>query len=185
MPQWYNYYEQVGYHPNSFVARSLHEFVTGRGVALDLGAGNMRDSRYLLSHGFERVVAVDSSMDAKAYHSEGVEFCISRIEDYEIEPDTFDYVVSCNTLFYLDKESVQRLFRKVWVGLRPHGIFAGNLLGSRDDCVRSISPLFDFEREEVEALCEGFTVRAMEEVAQTSTFPYIMSHQWCLALQKP
>ena len=57
---WKKYYKDTeGRPPRKELIEAL-EFVQNRDSALDLGAGAMQDSVYLLSQGFKEVIAVDS-----------------------------------------------------------------------------------------------------------------------------
>ncbi len=76
------YHEFIGDIPNHLVASVIETIPCGRGAALDLGAGNLRDSRYLKKSGFERVVAVDRSEESIPYATEGIELTIKPIEKY-------------------------------------------------------------------------------------------------------
>ena len=113
MSKWTQYHERVAEKPNSLVVSILENFVTGKSACLDLGAGNLRDSKFLLAQGFKRVVAVDKSEESLGFLSDGIDLHIVPIESYEIEKDTFDFVFSCNTLFFLAPYQVALLFKKI------------------------------------------------------------------------
>ena len=61
MKRWQSYHERAGETPNPIVVSVLKEYVHTREGALDLGAGNLRDSKFLKNQGLNRVVAVDLS----------------------------------------------------------------------------------------------------------------------------
>src|SRR5262249_39912905 len=100
------------------VANVLERYVQGRSACLDLGAGNLRDSKFMLAEGFRRVVAVDSSPDSQAFRTEGIELHICPIERFEPEQDAFDFVFSCNALFYLHENQVASVFKKASTAFR-------------------------------------------------------------------
>ncbi len=190
MSNWDWYYQLVGERPNSLVMSVLEEYVQARGAALDLGAGNLRDSKFLRRAGFTRVVAVDRSETSLAYSTEGVELYIQPIQDYQAEPDAFDFVISCNTLFFLAEASVEKVFRNVLSGLRTGGVFACNVLGPEDDWVFQGVPVSFFLKRDIPRLCAGFEVIDVNSVhfdqpSRTMGRPPKHWHQWCFVLRKP
>lgn len=190
MNRWDRYHKLVGERPNSLVVSVLEGYVQARGVALDLGAGNLRDSKFLKHMGFARVVAVDHSEESLAFSIEGVELHIQPIQAYEAELDAFDFVISCNTLFFLSEASVEAVFRNVLSSLRSGGIFACNVLGPEDDWVFQDAPVSSFEESDIARLCEGFEVidanpLHFDQLSPTTGHPPKHWHQWCLVLRKP
>ncbi len=190
MGRWDQYYQIVGERPNSLVVSVLEEYVQARGAALDLGAGNLRDSKFLRYAGFARVVAVDHSEASLAFSAEGIELHIHPIQDYVAEPDAFDFVISCNTLFFLPEASVEEVFRSVFSGLRTGGVFACNVLGPEDDWVLQGVPVSSFDESDIARLCEGFEVIDANPVHFDQPSPRMGHpskhwHQWCLVLKKP
>ncbi|MFA5889199.1 MAG: class I SAM-dependent methyltransferase [Candidatus Paceibacterota bacterium] len=158
MNQWEAYNRVVGNVPNSIVVHTLNDFVTRRSASLDLGAGNLRDSKFLLGQGFTKVVAVDSSKKSLAFLTEGIELHFAPIETFMPEKNTFDFVLSCNTLFYLTPEQIADIFQNVLVGLRSGGVFACNVLGKEDDWVVQGQQVSSFSEETLMALATGFDV---------------------------
>ena len=141
MKKWKAYYERVGKKPNSLVVETLKDFVVSRSVALDLGAGNLRDSRFMLGQGFSRVVAVDSSKESLAFKTDNIELYIMPIETFRPEMDVFDFASCCNTLFFLTPEQIVEVIQNVKKGLRSGGIFVCNVLGKEDDWVLDGRPV--------------------------------------------
>ena len=189
MGRWDQYYQCVGERPNSLVVSVLEGYVQARGAALDLGAGNLRDSKFLRHVGFARVVAVDHSETSLAFSTEGVELHIRPIQDYKAELNVFDFVISCNTLFFLPEASVEEVFRNVLSSLRTGGVFACNVLGPEDDWVFQGVPVSSFEESDIARLCEGFEVIDANPVhfdqpSPTMGHPPKHWHQWCLVLRK-
>ncbi len=190
MGRWDQYYQRVGERPNSLVVSVLEEYVHARGAALDLGAGNLRDSKFLKHMGFARVVAVDHSEESLAFSTEGVELHIQPIQAYEAELDAFDFVISCNTLFFLSEASVEEVFRNVLSSLRTGGVFACNVLGPEDDWVSQGASVSSFQEGDIARLCAGFEVIDANPVhfdqpSSVTDRPPKHWHRWCLVLRKP
>lgn len=190
MGRWDQYYQLVGERPNSLVVSVLDEYIQAREAALDLGAGNLRDAKFLrYAAGFARVVAVDHSEASLMFSTEGVELHIQSIETYEVEASTFDFVISCNTLFFLPEASVEKVFRSVFSGLRTGGVFACNVLGPKDDWVLQGAPVSSFRRSDIRRLCKDFAVIDANPVHFDQPSPTLGRppkhwHQWCLVLRK-
>ncbi|MEK7185060.1 MAG: class I SAM-dependent methyltransferase [Patescibacteria group bacterium] len=192
MKRWERYHHQVGENPNSLVVHTLSDFVTRRESSLDLGAGNLRDSKFLKNQGFTRLVAVDNSDESLEFATEGIELHISPIEIWKPEKDTFDFAFSCNTLFFLDRLQVGEVFRNVLAGLRSGGIFACNVLGEEDGWVAQGKQVSWFNEKQVIELCVGFEVLGISESKKNSftlnelgySIPKLW-HQISIVAQKP
>jgi hypothetical protein len=163
MERWSAYVEQIGDGPNPLVVHTLNNFVTSRGASLDLGAGDLRDSKFLSRGGFSRVVAVDPSEASRAYLVEGIELHIASIETYEPRPGEFDFIFSCDTLFHLTLEEITAVIRNALLGLRSGGIFACNVLGQDDEWAQQGREACYFNGETLTALCTGFEILETSE----------------------
>jgi SAM-dependent methyltransferase len=160
---WIDYHLHVGDTPNQLVAGCLEDYVLRREAALDLGAGNLRDSRFLQSQGFTKLVAVDNCEDSRIFLTEGIELHIAPIEKFVPEPDAFDFVFSCNTLFFLSPEQIAVLFQNVFSGLRSGGVFACNVLGQQDDWVVQGRQVSSFTEEGLTGLAQGYEVLGIQQ----------------------
>ncbi len=163
MGQWVGYHQMVGDRANSMVVGTLNDFVTRREACLDLGAGNLRDSKFLLWQGFSRVVAVDSSEDSLPFATEGIELHIMPIEQFVPEKDAFDFAFSANTFFFLSPTQIANALQNVLNGLRAGGIMAFNVLGKEDGWVVMGEQVSSFTEESLKALCVGFEVLGVGE----------------------
>ncbi len=167
MTNWTRYYAGVGDRPNTLVLQALDSCLPSkRGTALDLGSGNFRDCLLLQRAGFKRIVAVDSSRDIPPVPV-GIEYHQIPVEDYALTVESFDLIVSCNTLFFVPKEKVTRLFAEVHAALRPKGVFACNLLGERDGWVTcGGNDVSVFTSDDIPLICSCFSGMAEEEVGE-------------------
>lgn len=181
MSKWQQYHEKVGDKPNSLVVQAVEEIV-GRQAALDLGAGNLRDSKYLLSKGFARVIAIDHLPNSREFLVDGIDFHVSAIDSWEIAPGFFDLIICCNTLFFIDSQCIRQLFVNVLKGLSTGGIFACNVLGKDDDWVL-VDNLSSFNREQLLSLCNGFKLIRIEDIHYNDGQKNW--HTWNLVVRKP
>ncbi len=175
------YYDTVGDKPNSLVIQAVQE-TPGRQEALDLGAGNLRDSKYMLSQGFIHVTAVDNNPEFRRFAVDGIEVYVAEIEVGDITPNFFDLIVCCNTLFYIQLLSAKRIFADALNGLRPQGVFACNVLGTEDDWVL-LGNQSSFTQQDILMLCQGFEVVALEEIRYTAE--HKNWHLWSFIVRKP
>lgn len=129
---WLHYYAFVGAVPNPIVYGVLARNVEKRGVALDVGAGNYRDSVLLRNAGFERVIAVEPSIYAPAT-PQGIERFDTTLQNLRFPQNTFDYIICCNTLFYVPAADIIKFLNAAYEWLRPGGVLVCNACGERDD----------------------------------------------------
>ena len=131
MPRdWEQYYVQapdVEAAPSPLVVEVAEATRPGR--ALDLACGSGRNALYLARLGWE-VVAVDASPSAVRIVRERAAACAARIDarvadletsEFQIEPGGYDLICDC---LYLQRD----LFPKIREGVRPGGVFAGEIL---------------------------------------------------------
>ena len=187
-----DYHLHVGDVPNQLVTGCMQDYVTQREASLDLGAGNLRDSRWLQSKGFTKLVAVDSCEESSAFVTEGIELHISPIEIFVPERDSFDFAFSCNTLFFLTPSQVADVFKNVLGGLRSGGVFACNVLGEEDDWVVQGRKVSSFTEDTLTAFATGFEVLGVGESKNQSQALDNLGmlvgkfwHQMSIAVRKP
>ncbi len=125
----------------SALALEALPFVKEQNLALDIGAGAMPDSRFMLEQGFRRVVAIDASPAAQKYATEVAEkFGASRFSfenvrfsdfsGYEVE--TYDYVHANYSLPYHGKDGFTKLMDAVTQSVKLDGVFSGIFFGNED-----------------------------------------------------
>lgn len=157
---WQNYHSRVG-DKQSEIACALSRFLTGRrDRALDLGAGHLRDSRYLIREGFFEVTAVDIYEPPKCLFEEGIVFAQSRIEEYTPEVELYDGCISTNSMYFMPKARLKPVFERIRASLRPGGVFVCNLLAEKDPWVkvRGAEKIAWVEKCDLRSLHEGFRV---------------------------
>ena len=168
MKKWKAYYERVGEKPNSLVVETLKDFVVSRSVALDLGAGNLRDSKFILEQGFTRVIAVDASKESLAFQTNNIELYIMPIQRFTPQKESLDFVSCCNTLFFLTSEQIAEVIQNVKKGLRSGGIFVCNVLGKDDGWVLDGRPVSSFTKDTLISIFQGFNIKETSEGRHTS-----------------
>lgn len=165
---WSNYWSAVaGRPPRPTLLFALERFGAFKGLAVDLGCGEGRDTIELLRRGW-RVIAIDAEAEAIRRLGErpdlppyaSVETIASRFEDA-----TWPKAELVNGSFSLPFCPPER-FDEFWARLRasllPGGRFAGHLFGERDEWAANPG-LTIHTRADVERRLAGLQVERFEE----------------------
>ena len=138
--------------PSSWLPDAIKEIKSGAKVALDLGCGAGRDTKYLLEQGF-KVTAVDGSPLAAKYlaalpHQERLIFLASSFKDFNFPLDEYDLVNAQYSLPYAERDYFADVFSRMEKSLKKGGVFVGQLFGAKDDWFKSPTSLTKFHTEE-------------------------------------
>lgn len=132
---WSQYYDltQDG-QPSALLVRAL-PYVLHKGDALDVGAGALKDSKLLLSQGFN-VTAVDSEPQvaelADKISSDKFELCITPFESFDFPKKKFDLVSAMMSLPFEKPQTFNAVFGRIKDSLKKGGIFCGQFFGLKD-----------------------------------------------------
>jgi len=171
--RWRRYYDAVaGRPPRDTLVGALTAIEAEGGppdgaVALDLGAGDGRDTVELLQRGY-RVLAIDVEPDAfvrlrarpDLVHPERLQMVVARFEDVELPRATL--INASFSLPFCPPERFAGLWAKIVASLAPGGRFAGQLLGKRDGWAAR-EGITSFDRAAARALLEGLAVERFDE----------------------
>jgi SAM-dependent methyltransferase len=177
---WQEYYKQTKEDPPRESLVRAMELVEEKEEALDLGAGALNDTKYLLEEGFQKVIAIDREPSVKELgqeiNSEKLEIVISSFESFEFPENTFDLINAQYSLPFIPPESFNEVFKKIKSSLKTGGIFVGQLFGERDEW--RDNPLMTFHTsEEVKGLLSGVEVIDLrEEEKDGETASGVMKH---------
>lgn len=94
--RWSSFFEKTkDAEPRKYLVDAI-QYVENKRIALDLGAGTLRDTRFLLKQGFERVIAMDGEAIfedfAKEIEDERLGTKISTFEDFDYKEDTYNLI---------------------------------------------------------------------------------------------
>ncbi len=107
----------------------LHET---RGNALDLGAGGMRDSRYLAKIGF-KVTAVDSHASIiENSHSHNITPSVCSIEDFLFKKQTYTIINAAYSLPFVHPDNFSDVFCSLTQSLVSGGVLVAQFFGQND-----------------------------------------------------
>lgn len=135
--------------------------------ALDLGAGALNATKYLLTQGFKHVTVVDrENLVADILNTlpgNKIEFVVSDFEHYSFPANKFDLVNAEYALPFNPPSTSPEIFLKIKQSLRPGGIFTGHFFGVRDEWNKNNPNMTFYSREEVENLLSGLEVLTLIE----------------------
>jgi tellurite methyltransferase len=136
------------------------------GEALDIGAGNLRDTKYLLQEGF-RVTAVDpepaSEERARELSNENLTFIKEKIGGVELPRERFDIVSAQGILFHFPKERLELVIKQISTSLVKDGILSANFLGPNDSWNTPTSNAAFLDKDQLALLLHDFEILQLNE----------------------
>lgn len=159
---WKTYHTKTSGRAVSPLLAEAVTLVAKRDTALDLGAGALVESKFLLSEGFEKVTAVDAEWFADIDDSR-FSFIESAFEVYDFPKESFDIINAQFALPFTKPESLDSVWTKIKESLVSGGIFSGQFFGKHDSW--STAPNMTFHTEEnVRELLKGMEILKLKEV---------------------
>lgn len=134
---WDAYYELSQERPPAAILAESVTYVNKKENACDLGAGTLRDARYLLDCGFQHVTTVDSSGPYIKLMEENqdprIEMRNDDLDLFELPPDSFNLVSGQRVFHYTEGSSFAGGFIKnIAHILKSGGIFTATLFSEKD-----------------------------------------------------
>ena len=112
--------------PSIFATQSV-KFFPETGILLEIGTGQGGDADYFQSLGYE-VTATDYSDEALKSAMDRVKnvhfINLDTSKQLPFEDESFDVVYSHMALHYFDSETTEKVFKDIYIVLKPGGIFA-------------------------------------------------------------
>jgi SAM-dependent methyltransferase len=134
--QWDKFYENSKDRPLRQLLLDSMAYVKPPGKALDIGAGALKESRYLLDQGFE-VTAFDSEPAAaeiaKTILDDKFRFQPASYWEFKYPQQEYDLVTAMYALPFTPPEQFDEVMRNVLDSVKPGGIFAGHFFGEQDE----------------------------------------------------
>ncbi len=164
---WSKFYENTKtLKPSRFLVEALDSLKLQPGLAIDLGCGAGRDTRYLLEKGFE-VKAVDKDHVAGEHlarlpHQNRLEFTCASFEDFVF--GHYDLVNAHYALPFTKTDSFDSVMSKVIDSVNPGGLFVGQLFGIDDEWNTPEAEMSFCERAYIDKIFSNFKVVEIDEV---------------------
>jgi tellurite methyltransferase len=137
------------------------------GHALDAGAGALNATKYLLSVGFQRVIAFDSSpasqQIAEELPADQTRFVLARFEDFAYPESAYDLVNAEFSLPFIVAHSFPLVLTKLLASVKPGGLFSGQLFGPNDSWNVAESGMNFHSRRDVEQLLRSWAILELTE----------------------
>lgn len=161
---WSEYYKgTAGNPPHPLLIKAL-EFISNKDKALDLGAGALNETKYLLEQGFE-VTAVDQSPlvaeMAKQIQSPKLHVITASFENFDFSRNSYDLIVALFALPFMEN-NFESVFARIKSSLKNGGIFCGQFFGNRDQRKNNTNRTFH-TKEQVMDLLSDLEVLSFEE----------------------
>lgn len=140
-------------------------------AALDIGAGALNDTQFLLSQekSFREIVSIDITPQFKELTvPAGIQFSYiqGRLEDYRFPSNYFDLISAQYTLPFIPEDHFKEVWTNIHAALKENGIFTGQLFGERDDWFGKNGMTFH-TKNEAEKLLNGFEIITFKEAEYT------------------
>lgn len=163
---WKEYFEHTKNKPPRPILVQALSYVSEKGKALDLGAGALNESVYLVSEGFMHVTALDKTNVAHAIAdilpSEHFTYKITTFEEFEFPKSEYDLVNAQYALPFIHPDSFQRVISSIYDSLKQGGVFVGQFFGNRDEW-KTNSKMTFVTKDMANDLLSAYTVNFFEE----------------------
>ena len=163
---WETYYKNTQGRPPRKELIEAMKFVVNKGSALDMGAGALQDSKYLLGEGFSKVIALDSeptlAARGKGIEDKRLEVTVNSFENFDFPNETFDLVNAQYSLPFIQPKQFARVFESIKKSLNKDGVFVGQLFGDRDDWSANENMTF-FTKKDAEELVGNMEIINFDE----------------------
>jgi SAM-dependent methyltransferase len=157
---WKTYIQQTtNSRPRPLTVEALTYVTTGK-QALDIGAGGLNDTKFLIEKGFH-VTAFDqesfTSEIAQGLPVDNITSVIKPFSEYSFPENSFDFITSQLSLPFQTKEEFLVLFPKIVLSLKENGVFAFDLFGNKDDWNKAgLKDRFFVEKSDIDSLLQNY-----------------------------
>ena len=165
-PEWSDFCKITsGRQPREILLKALGS-VRHKGKALDIGAGALNETRYLLGQGFE-VTAVDSepvsAEVAARIQDEKLHFEAVSYEDFKFRKDSYDLAAALYALPFTPPEHFKAVVQKLLGSIKTGGVFVGQFFGPDDEWNDGSSRINFVSGSDVKDMFKPFEILSFEE----------------------
>jgi tellurite methyltransferase len=182
MADWQTYYNQhLSRPPRPLLVKAI-SFCKNKGTALDVGAGTLIESKFLLDSGFKKVTALDSSPEienfAKQINDERLKILINPYQDIVLEPNSFDLITASYALPFYGPKGFKEFIEKLIYALKSGGVFTGQFFGNRDGWNLEGKNMAFQTTEEAEDLLKDLKIELFNEEEKDGTVASGEAKHW-------
>jgi tellurite methyltransferase len=184
MESWSEYFELSKNRPPNSLLENALRLVVNRGQALDLGAGSLKDSKFMLSMGFDKVTAVDADPAVKKYRAglptKILSVQIKPFENLSIKKNTYDFISAQFALPFTKPPYLPALIEQICNGLKPCGIFCAQFFGPQDSWAKAQTNMTFVGRSQLKKLLSPLAEIYFQEKKSAGTTIDGQDKQWHL-----
>jgi len=167
MRNWSEHFQHTkNYAPSALLEKAIPA-APSREKALDLGAGALRDTKFLLSMGFRHVTAIDGEKAMKNYAdkipSTLLKLQIKKMEKLRLPSMRFDLINAAYSLPFIKPPHLPDLITQIISALKPKGIFCGQFFGPNDSWNTPENELTFTDRKTLKKLLSPFKILYFQE----------------------
>lgn len=167
---WKSYYEMLGETPHTAsLEKAVTQYCKEKGDALDIAAGNMRDTKYLLHEGFT-VTAIDPSPAsveiAEKLQNKNLTMVQEVLGRWNFPEDHFSLINAQNILFHFTPESFPRVIANIKKSLKKGGVLCANFIGPNDSWNNPDKHVTILTREQLEDVFLDFDIKEVHETEE-------------------
>lgn len=134
---WQEHYQQrKNRQPSPLLIQAL-KYVRNKRTALDLGSGDLVDASFLLSQGFNQVIAIDKELPPKNLleniSKDQFKFIQSSFDQFEFPLKEYDLINAHYALPFNSPDTFNRVWDSITESLVTDGILVGQFLGPNDE----------------------------------------------------
>jgi trans-aconitate methyltransferase len=149
---------RAGRKPNPLVADAVNLLDDKHGRALDIGAGPLNNTRFLLDAGFS-VDAIDTDPFflslASALNNRRLNAVLADIRNAWIAPDAYSLIVAIHILPFLPRADLPWIMSSIVDGLAKNGILCCTFFGVRDSWAQRGRRMIFLSRSEISPFLTG------------------------------
>lgn len=154
--------------PREILVKAL-ELVPTTGKAIDIGAGALNETRYLLQKGFE-VTAIDAepsvAKEAKKLKNKKLHFHLTRYEDFDFPKNQYVLAVAMFALPFTNPSSFSSVLRNIFESLKSEAVFVGHFFGIKDEWNRKDSGINFHTKAQLVDLFKDFSILSLKEIEE-------------------
>lgn len=167
MLDWKNYFKKhISRKPREQLIKAI-SFCKGRENALDLGAGTLVESKFLIKSGFKKVIAVDGSRETKKFatklNPKKFSLKISLFQNFNFPKKKYDLINAQYSLPFYGPKKFKSFIKKIKDSLKPNGIFVGQLFGVNDSWNTRNKEIAFHTKDEALKLLSGLKIIEFKE----------------------
>jgi tellurite methyltransferase len=173
------YFAATAAKPPHPILQTLEPWLPEPGHAVDLGCGVGNGSVWLAQHGFS-VHAIDIDGEAVAHTKSALAgFANTRVEQVDmarLDLEPCDVIIALFSLFFVRQDEIVPLLGRILSALRPGGVFAGQVLGARDEWAKP--PYSCLSSQELAMALSGLEILHWDEVERDGKTVTGKSKHW-------